>query len=214
MDAKVQDLIRKIEIDGTNIRYAPIEGSLWFVITDICKVIGANLANIYNRVELDTKKIKIKKQSVRVTSFQGVESILSTSRSEIVKEILGTLTKIIRNYKAKLIEKKYLFNQCYTCGLNGIWRNKPLDMILIDSNGTFLLCPNCYSQNDRIIFINTCQKCDRIVPIEHKFCLKCQNRTKPTKEKLKRDLTKHGMEGVEKKYGVNKIIIMSWMNDN
>jgi hypothetical protein len=218
MDA---NLVRDIEIDADNarIRYVPIQNKLWFVITDICKIIGANLANIYSRLSFPTQQIKIKKLYVRVTDISGVEEILSTSRSEKVDQILDILAKVIRKYnrqfKEKLIEKKYLFNKCYICGLAGLWQGKPLDMILPDNTDLFLLCPNCYSQTERLIFIETCRECDRNIPTGHKFCLKCQSfsRAKPNKEKLKKDLIKHGIPGVEKKYGIDKETIMSWMNE-
>lgn len=221
MDINIQDKIRKIEINSTDIRYAPIEGKLWFVITDICRIVGANLANIYTRISdsLDIRKIKIKKQFVRVTNYKGVEEILSYSRSDRVGEILDSLVKIIKQYnkefKDKLIGKKFLFNKCYTCGLDGVWHDKPLDLVLVNNDCLFLICPNCYSQTKRIVFIEICQECDRNVPIGHKLCLKCQwkNKTKPTKERLKRDLIKHGIEGVEKKYGVDKTVVISWMNE-
>lgn len=218
MDTQFQDLVRQIEIDGANIRYLPIQNKLWFVVADICKFIGANLANIYNRIPLETKKVKMKKQEVRVTNYEGIERILCTSRSEKVVSILNYISTMVKkykqNFKAKLIEKKYLFNKCYICGLSGLWQDKPLNLILFDNNDLFLLCPNCYCQTDNVIFIETCQECERSVPIGNKFCLKCQYpKSKPTKEKLKKDLIKHGMKGVEKKYGICKETIMMWMND-
>jgi len=214
-------LVRNIEIDtdSVRIRYTPIQNKLWFVIADICKAIGANLANIYNRISLPIQNIKIKKSHVKVTNIEGVESILGTSRSKKVKPILEIITKEIKKYnqqfKTKLIEKKYLFNKCYTCGLNGVWQNKHLDMILTDSTDIFLLCPNCYSQTDRVIFIETCQECDRSVPIGHKFCQKCHTKSsepQPNKEKLKKDLIKYGLSEVEKKYGIDKQTVILWMN--
>jgi hypothetical protein len=220
MDTKFQDLIREIEIDTCknvcHIRYVAIQNKLWFVVADICKAVGANLANIYNRMDLPVEKIKLKKQHVKLTDIHGAEQILSTSRSEKVECILDSLVKITKNYnqqlKVKLIEKKFVFNKCYKCGLNGIWQDKPLDLILADTSDLFLLCPNCYWQTERVIFIETCQQCDRNVPVGHKFCLKCKKNVYPDKEKLRKDLIKYGISGVEKKYAIDEETIIFLMN--
>lgn len=76
-----------------------------------------------------------------------------------LQEILdGKHPTYSRNHlKERLLKKGILKNKCEICGLNNIWNNKKIIMILDHVNGISddhrlenlrMLCPNCNSQQD------------------------------------------------------------------
>lgn len=78
--------------------------------------------------------------------------------------------------------------ECFMCGLK-TWLGKSLTL---HKNG---LCPNCFS-----IHINSDN--NKTSPLS------------PGKHLLKKDLVKLGMEGTQKKYGVNQDTIIDWINSD
>lgn len=127
--------------------------------------------------------------------------------------------------KDKLLDKHILVNQCYSCGIHGFWKGKPLAMQLMhmDGNGhnnslsnLIMTCPNCYSQMKRklrpLVFIDTCIKCGKNIPNGQKLCVPCIRLQRPSKEQLQKELIHCGFQSVQDKYGVDKTTIMEWIN--
>lgn len=129
--------------------------------------------------------------------------------------------------KTKLLEKCMLVEQCYTCGLRSSWNKKPLTLQLVHLDGDsynnqlqniILQCPNCFSQlktGSNIIFLESCVKCGGNAPAGAKNCAKCKSSRSPrcpSKETLQRELVAIDFEGVQRKYGVTKNTIISWIN--
>lgn len=139
-------------------------------------------------------------------------------------------TKIPTNrLRKKLIDKGILFNQCYTCGLQGLWNGKPINLQLVhldnDScnniiENLIVQCPNCFSQlksKQERIFIDTCEKCLANVPQKKRVCRVCFNGgffkgKNPGKITLKKELIKHGFKTVQKKYGISKAKLVDWLH--
>lgn len=181
-------------------------------------------------------KSRVFKENIDISHFLGRnkyknKSCIFNSHPKHTLESLLTLNLKHRipnqRLKKKLLEKNYLVNQCYTCGINGVWNGKPLTLNLVHLNhnnydnrinNLILQCPNCNSQTDKIIFVNTCIKCDCNTPKDQRICVKCRDNIKnkiklPKKEILQKELIKYDFPFVQQKYGVSKNDIISWVNE-
>lgn len=79
--------------------------------------------------------------------------------------------------KSRLINERYLKNECEQCGINGMYNNKPivLEMDHILEN-LRILCTNCHSQTDTYKSKNMIKRviCEHALIIrKNKYCDKC-----------------------------------------
>jgi Zn finger protein HypA/HybF involved in hydrogenase expression len=138
--------------------------------------------------------------------------------------------------KSRLIKMGILKNKCSICGLEGMWQNKPIMMVLDHVNGTHndhrlenlrMVCPNCNSQLETFSGRNNIKKekeknycvrcgCEMKRKTEKQQCRGCTARNqkrkveRPTKEQLTEDVAVMTMMAVGRKYGVSDTSIRSW----
>jgi hypothetical protein len=100
---------------------------------------------------------------VDTSHFTGQGHLRGKTHSWTPKRLLSDILIANSTYrdnhklKRRLIRDGLLFNCCYECGIEPIWRGKPLVMVLDHINGDAsdyrlenlrMLCPNCNSQQD------------------------------------------------------------------
>lgn len=193
----------------------------------------ADLSRLYYGNERNSKTIKerIKKDCIDISHFTSRSKFKGQKRPENshpryeLDQLLKQNAHKIHGsrLKDKLITNNILFNQCYVCGINE-WQGKEISLQLIHVNrdsfdnridNLILLCPNCFSQT-KGGETETLQQCSCGIHLppnitEHK-CLKKQIKL-PSKEKLQKELITFNFSGVQKKYGVDKDAIISWINN-
>ena len=104
--------------------------------------------------------------------------------------------------KRRLIAEGVLRNTCATCGLDPVWEQKPLTLVLDHINGVNddyrlknlrLLCPNCNSQTDTFCGRNVkakrpkreCLDCHTVIGHRSERCKTCAPKATQHKEKIK-----------------------------
>ena len=144
-----------------------------------------------------------------------------------------------RRLAKRAIEKGYLEERCYICGLGPVWNDKPLHLVLDHIDGVHdnnepdnlrLLCPNCDSQTatyrgrnkgtyNKIQVIKPqffCEKCGaEIVTKDARFCAVCamEERRKvdrPSKEELAELIRDKSFVQIGKMYGVSDNAVRKW----
>lgn len=136
--------------------------------------------------------------------------------------------------KKRLLDNGLLKNQCYKCGLDGVWNGEPIVMILDHINGKNndnrlenlrMVCPNCNSQLPTFSGRNCkkenkfCGCCNAKIFNGNKsgFCKKCfqkhskkEQSKRPSKEILLQELKNSSWTAVGEKYGVSDNAIRKW----
>lgn len=96
---------------------------------------------------------KIEKFNIDISHFKRVSSNKISLEKILVKNSSYSRTHL----KRRLLKKGILVNKCSVCGLEGVWQNKAINMILDHVNGVSddnrvknlrMVCPNCNSQLD------------------------------------------------------------------
>ena len=134
--------------------------------------------------------------------------------------------------KKRLLKNGSLENKCKICGLEPIWQNKKLVMVLDHINGIRndhrlenlrLLCSNCNSQTSTFSGKNNrkphyCKNCKkRKKSKKSRLCAKClaeDNRkvkNRPTKEQLLREIEESNYCAIGRKYGVTDNAVRKWV---
>lgn len=137
------------------------------------------------------------------------------------------------NLKRRLLQEKLLENKCTVCGLNAMWNDKPLSLILDHKNGIpddhrmenlQLVCPNCNSQLNTFGSKNfknkrerkNCVDCGKKISFISIRCRKCNLKTKigknrkivwPTFKELTEEISKSNRLQVSKRLGVSETAV-------
>lgn len=159
-----------------------------------------------------TVKKEILKRGIDISHFLGKAKFKNKNRN------------ISNRLKNTLIIYNDLYDLCYTCGQEPYWNGKPMTLRMIhldgnsqnnELNNLIIQCPNCFSQiqNKKIlIFINTCQKCQKSIPNNLKKCKTCFY-SNIKKEVLQKELIQIGFDGVQKKLGLTKEQVINFINN-
>ena len=159
-----------------------------------------------------------------------------SSKSIPLEEVMVENSTYSRGHlKKRLLKEGLIENKCEICGLDEIWNNIKLVMVLDHKNGIRddhrrenlrMLCPNCNSQQKTFagkcnkISKPKCKKCETLVSKKSKtgLCPKCYNifynrkvKNRPSKEQLLKEIEETNYCAVGRKYGVNGNSIRKWL---
>lgn len=206
--------------------------------SDIIRHIGLQIGSCNFRMlktRLDIDKIDYSHIPTGINSNKNREfPTRATPLEEIMIEHSTYQTKHLKN---RLLKEKILKNECSICGLNSLWENKKLVMILDHINGIRddhridnlrLLCPNCNSQQITFCGKNKkkrykyCIECgEEKSTKDGQYCLKCSSikngynrrkiKNRPSIEQLQKEISESNYCAVGKKYGVTDRAIRKWL---
>jgi len=163
-----------------------------------------------------------------------------TRKKISLEEIMVENSTYSRSHlKRRLLKKGILENKCEICGLDEIWNDQKLVMVLDHTNGVSndnrrenlrMLCPNCNSQQKTFAGRNNkkikkekyyCPDCGKEKYKYSKRCFLCSkkinsfNRRKvkdrPSEEQLLKEVEETSYCAVGRKYGVSDSAIRKWL---
>lgn len=134
--------------------------------------------------------------------------------------------------KRRIILDKLLEYKCIICGLDPVWNNKPLTLILDHKNGIRddhrmenlrFICPNCDIQNDTFGSKNimkkhyNCESCGIHITKHSKsgLCRRCNDQqrkvfNRPSKEDLENMVDLEPITRIAKRYGITDKAVHKW----
>ena len=162
-------------------------------LADIIRHFGLVIASgNYN-----TLKKRLKEDSIDYSHIpQGIDSNKNRvfpERAIPLEEVMIENSTYPRGHlKRRLLKNGMIENKCSNCGLNPLWDNKELILVLDHINGKRddhrrenlrLLCPNCNSQQKTFAGRNNrkkynCKKCGKEITRKRKYCDSCYIKTK------------------------------------
>lgn len=194
---------------------------------------GGNSKTLKRRLEFD--EIDFSHISLGAGHSKGKRGL---RKNTPLSEMMVEKSSFSRAYlKKRLLAENVLPNNCSICGINSIWNNETLVMVLDHINGVSndnrienlrFLCPNCNSQQStfagrhnkidpslRKKIKDVCPHCGGEKRVESKSCYKCvlfskSHIEKPTKEQMQSDLKTMNWSQVGRKYSVAHTSAIRW----
>lgn len=204
-----------------------------FSIREIILKLGLEYSESYYK----TINRRINEGNIDISHMKRISSQIHFTKSKTpLSEILVENSSYNRNHlKNRLIKEKLLINNCYECGLGGVWNGKPLSLQLDHINGKNndnritnlrLLCPNCHSQTETFGARNhkkislKCKNCSSTVSKKSSsgLCRKCYNQTlfkvaRPTLNELIQSVSELGYVKTGIRFGVSDNTIRKWIRN-
>lgn len=164
---------------------------------------------------------------------------LNRTKISLSEVLIENSTYNRTNLKQRIIKENLLEYKCAICGIENIWNNKPLVLILDHINGVSndhrlenlrFLCPNCNSQTDTFAGKNNtnmkkeyiinrekccCKDCGKEITRYSKsgFCNECYYKSKsriPLKEELQKLILNNTYSAIGKMFNVSVNAVKKW----
>ena len=177
-------------------------------------------------------KAKIEKMNIDTSHFSiDASNKIDRSRENVFVENSTCAQKTLRRFYKKETEDNYV---CSICGLEPIWNNKPLTLILDHIDGKNhnnvlsnlrWVCPNCNMQLDttngknkiRNEYQNKCIDCGKIISRDAIRCIDCQRKHRIyeysppiNREDLKKKIRNETFKEIGREFNVTDNAVRKW----